>query len=48
MPDETTNTAGSIQLTPEITIDKVVQAMIVKVADEWDEALSEMEDWTCV
>ncbi len=41
---ERTNTAGEICLTPEIKIDGKVQAIIIKVADEWDEALKELGD----
>ena len=44
MTDESTNTSGSVQQTPEITINKKVQAIIVKVADEWDEALKALGD----
>lgn len=44
MTDESTNTIGSVEQTPEITIDKVVQAIIVKVADEWGEALKALKD----
>ena len=44
MKDESTNTIGLIEQTPEITIDSKVQAIIVKVADEWDEALKALED----
>ena len=44
MADESTNTIGSVQQTPEIVIDKKVQAIITKVADEWNEALEEPED----
>lgn len=39
-----TNTIGSIQLSPEIEIDDKVQAIITKVADEWDEALRGLGD----
>lgn len=44
MADESTNTIGSIEQTPEITIDSKVQAIITKVADEWNGALKELED----
>ena len=44
MPDESTNTTGTIQILPEITIDKVVQAIIIKIADTWDEALKGLKD----
>lgn len=44
MEDETTNTIGSIEQTPEIVIDKKVQAVIVKIADEWNSALKELGD----
>ena len=44
MLDESTNTTGLAHITPEITIDKVVQAVIIKIADTWDEALKGLKD----